>query len=63
MYSSDEGDEMKVWYHCECIFETLQRARATTKKIETPADLEGFPSLQDTEKDQIKQLIKGIYLV
>lgn len=52
---------MKVWYHARCMFETLQRARATTKKIETPADLEGFGELEDGEKEDIKQYIKGIY--
>ena len=57
--SSDDGSDMKVWYHCRCMFETLQRARATTKKIETPADLEGFANLKDAEKDEIKQHIKG----
>ena len=36
----------------------MQRARATTKKIETPADLEGFPELKDEEKTEIKALIK-----
>ena len=50
---------MKVWYHSRCMFETLQRARATTKKIESPADLEGFSNLKDPEKDEIKQFIKG----
>ena len=35
-----------------------QRARATTKKIESPADLEGFPDLNDPEKDEIRKLIK-----
>ena len=35
---------------------SLQRAR-TAKKIETPADLEGFPELKDEEKDEIKKLI------
>ena len=35
-----------------------QRARATTKKIESPADLEGFPDLNDPEKGEIRQLIK-----
>ena len=51
---------MKVWYHCQCIFETFKRARATTKKIETPADVEGFADLEDKEKDEIKELIKGV---
>ncbi len=36
----------------------LQRARATTKKIETPADVDGFPELNDPEKQEIKDLIK-----
>ena len=57
---SDDGGDMKVWYHCQCIFETFKRARATTKKIETPADVEGFADLEDKEKDEIKELIKGI---
>ena len=35
-----------------------QRARASTKKIETPADLEGFLDLKDEEKEEIKSLIK-----
>ena len=39
-------------------FHISQRARATTKKIESPADLEGFPDLNDPEKDEIRQLIK-----
>lgn len=41
----------------------LQRARATTKKIESPADLEGFPDLNDPEKDEIRQLIKEFVTV
>ena len=51
---------MKVWYHVRCMFETLQRARATTKKIETPDDLEEFVKLKNDDKDEIKQLIKGV---
>ncbi|XP_064384237.1 DNA ligase 3-like isoform X2 [Halichondria panicea] len=55
---SDDGGDMKVWYHTRCIFETFKRARATTKKIETPADVDGFPELNDPEKQEIKDLIK-----
>ena len=58
--SHSEGEEMKVWYHVRCMFETLQRARATTKKIETPDDLEEFAKLKNDDKDEIKQLIKGV---
>ncbi len=39
-------------------FILLQRARATTKKIETPADVDGFPDLNDPERQEIKDLIK-----
>ena len=46
-----------------CVFLLLQRARATTKKIESPADLEGFPDLNDPEKDEIRQLIKEFVTV
>jgi DNA ligase-3 len=54
-FSDDEGD-MKVWYHMRCMFETLKRAR-TAKKIETPADIEGFPDMKDEEKEEIRKLI------
>jgi DNA ligase-3 len=56
---SDDGGDMKVWYHARCMFETLQRARVTTKKIESPADLEGFPDLNEPDKDEIKTYIRG----
>ncbi|XP_061196299.1 DNA ligase 3-like [Saccostrea echinata] len=55
---SDEGGDMKQWYHPQCIFETLKRARATTKKIEEPDDLEGFTEIEQSDKDLINKLIK-----
>ena len=57
---SDDGGDMKVWFHHSCMFESLRRARATTKKIESPADLEGFSSINDEDKEEIKKLIKGV---
>ena len=51
---------MKVWFHLTCMFESLSRARATTKKIESPADLEGFSDISNEDKEEIKKLIKGI---
>ncbi|KAH3741324.1 DNA ligase 3-like isoform X2 [Dreissena polymorpha] len=56
-FSEDAGD-MKQWFHPSCIFETFVRARATTKKIEDPDDLEGFSDLQQEDKDVIVNLIK-----
>lgn len=56
---TDDGGDMKQWFHPKCIFETFVRARATTKKIEDPDDAEGFYDLKDEDKDEIKKLIDG----
>ncbi|XP_033724639.1 LOW QUALITY PROTEIN: DNA ligase 3-like [Pecten maximus] len=52
-----DGD-MKQWYHPSCIFNTFKRARATTKKIEEPDDVEGFSEILQEDKDEINKLIK-----
>ncbi|XP_035828474.1 DNA ligase 3 isoform X2 [Aplysia californica] len=54
---SEDGGDMKQWFHPACIFETFVRARATTKKIEDPEDAEGFGDLKPEDKDVIKKLI------
>lgn len=56
---TESGGDMKEWYHVKCMFEKLERARATTKKIEDLTDLEGWEQLQDAEKEMISQLISG----
>lgn len=56
---SEEGGDMKQWYHPQCMFETFKRARATTKKIEEPDDMEGFGNLQQEDKDVLKKMIDG----
>ncbi|XP_059161186.1 DNA ligase 3-like isoform X2 [Physella acuta] len=55
---SDDGGEMKQWFHPSCLFETFVRARATTKKIEDPEDAEGFGDLEQEDKEVIKKLIE-----
>ncbi|KAG7483695.1 hypothetical protein MATL_G00041100 [Megalops atlanticus] len=52
---SESAGEMKEWYHVKCIFEKLERARATTKKIDDITDLEGWEELQDEDKDLINK--------
>uniref|UniRef100_A0A4W4E9B6 DNA ligase n=1 Tax=Electrophorus electricus TaxID=8005 RepID=A0A4W4E9B6_ELEEL len=52
---SESAGEMKEWYHMKCIFEKLERARATTKKIEDITDLEGWEELQDEDKELINK--------
>ena len=60
---SDEGGDMKQWYHPDCMFETFKRARATTKKIEEPEDMEGFGDLEQKDKDTLNKLIDGMLML
>ncbi|XP_029029642.1 DNA ligase 3 [Betta splendens] len=57
---SESAGEMKEWYHVKCIFEKLERARATTKKIEDITDLEGWEELQDEDKEQINKHVSAL---
>ncbi|XP_056252950.1 DNA ligase 3 [Seriola aureovittata] len=57
---SESAGEMKEWYHMKCIFEKLERARATTKKIEDITDLEGWEELQDEDKDLINKHVSDL---
>uniref|UniRef100_A0A4W6CVF1 DNA ligase n=1 Tax=Lates calcarifer TaxID=8187 RepID=A0A4W6CVF1_LATCA len=57
---SESAGEMKEWYHVKCIFEKLERARATTKKIEDITDLEGWEELQDEDKDLINKHVSDL---
>ncbi|KAI5931505.1 DNA ligase 3 [Manis javanica] len=57
---SESGGDMKEWYHIKCMFEKLERARATTKKTEDLAELEGWEELEDNEKEQISQHIADL---
>ncbi|KAM7435288.1 DNA ligase 3 [Porites harrisoni] len=57
---SEDGGIMKQWYHVRCIFESLSRARATTKKIDSTDDLDGFEELNDDDQKEVKSLIKDL---
>uniref|UniRef100_A0AAQ5YGW3 DNA ligase n=1 Tax=Amphiprion ocellaris TaxID=80972 RepID=A0AAQ5YGW3_AMPOC len=57
---SESAGEMKEWYHVKCIFEKLERARATTKKIEDITDLEGWEELQDEDKELINKHVSDL---
>uniref|UniRef100_A0A8C9F7W5 DNA ligase n=1 Tax=Pavo cristatus TaxID=9049 RepID=A0A8C9F7W5_PAVCR len=57
---TESGGDMKEWYHVKCMFEKLEKARATTKKIEDITDLEGWEELQDGEKELITNLISAL---
>ncbi|XP_075709025.1 DNA ligase 3 [Rhinoderma darwinii] len=57
---SESAGDMKEWYHIKCMFEKLERARATTKKIDDLTELEGWQELQSPEKDLINQHVKEL---
>ncbi|KAG7515761.1 DNA ligase 3 [Solea senegalensis] len=57
---SESAGEMKEWYHVKCIFEKLERARATTKKIEDITDLEGWEELQDEDKELVNKHVSAL---
>ena len=54
---SDDG-EMKHYHHPACIFETFKKARATTKVIEDPSDLEGWQEVEQEDREGILKLIR-----
>ena len=56
---SDDGGEMKQYHHPVCIFESFKRARATTKIIEDPGDLEGWDDVNDSDKENVLKLIRA----
>ena len=49
---------MKHYHHPACIFETFKKARATTKVIEDPSDLEGWQGIEEADKQDILKLIR-----
>ena len=52
-FFTEEGESTE-WYHPKCIFQKLKKAKATTKKIESEEDLQGFGDLADDEQKKIK---------
>ena len=49
---------MKHYHHPNCIFETFKKARATTKVIEDPSDLEGWQEVEQEDREGILKLIR-----
>ena len=44
---------MKMWHHVNCLFEVFTKQRATTAKIETPDDIEGWSDLDEDDQKEI----------
>ena len=49
---------MKIYHHPKCIFDIFKKARATTKIIEDPTDLEGWQDVEQKDREMILKLIK-----
>ena len=49
---------MKMYHHPKCIFDIFKKARATTKIIEDPTDLEGWEDVEQKDREMILKLIK-----
>lgn len=44
---------MKHWHHIDCLFKAFQTQKATTKKIDSVEDIDGFELLSQEEQDDI----------
>lgn len=55
-----DGDgEMKQYHHIKCLFETFLRAKSTTKIIESADEVEHLNDLNETDKQELLDLIEG----
>eukprot|EP01083_Nonionella_stella_P143825 447824_1 len=54
---TDDDSKCAHWYHPQCIFDSLARAKKTTKKIESESDLVGFTDLLDADQTMLRGLI------
>ncbi|CAJ0958625.1 unnamed protein product, partial [Mesorhabditis belari] len=52
--------DMKSYFHPICLFDTFMKARATTKVIEEPGDLEGWIDMTDEDKVKVTELIDDL---
>eukprot|EP01083_Nonionella_stella_P143827 447827_1 len=59
---TDDDSKCAHWYHPQCIFDSLARAKKTTKKIESESDLVGFTDLLDADQTMLRGLISTDHL-
>ncbi|KAF2900759.1 hypothetical protein ILUMI_05427 [Ignelater luminosus] len=50
--------KMKNWHHLDCIFEQFLKQRVTTKRIESPNDVDGWDDLSEEDKKEISKRIE-----
>ncbi|CAI2344432.1 unnamed protein product [Caenorhabditis sp. 36 PRJEB53466] len=52
--------DMKQYFHKNCLFEMLFKARPTTKVIDDIEEVEGFEDLSAEDQDEIKKLVNEL---
>lgn len=52
--------KMKNWHHLDCIFEQFLKQKLSTKRIESPEDLDGWEVLSETDKKLVIEKIKKL---
>jgi len=57
-FSENEDDTKTDWFHAECAFNALTRARGNTKKIDSEDDLQNLDSIKDADQAKVRALIK-----
>lgn len=53
--------KMKSWHHVDCIFEQFLKQKLTTKRIESPDDIDGWEGLGDSDKKMIIEKVKELH--
>jgi len=53
-----EGDKLVDWFHAECAFNALTRARGATKRIDSSDDLQGFEDITPEDQQLLESTIK-----
>ncbi|XP_054263883.1 DNA ligase 3 isoform X2 [Macrosteles quadrilineatus] len=54
------GGAMKMWHHANCMFEVFAKQRATTARIESGDDVEGWDNLSPEDQEEILQLVANL---
>jgi len=55
--SDDDDVVTTMWFHARCIFNTFLRARKDTRVIQSPADIEGFDSIDPEDQEMLRIFI------
>lgn len=60
VYNPFGAGKMKAWHHIECLFEAFLKQRKTTKRLDSPDEIDGWSDLEEDEQDDIINRIKDL---